>query len=366
MQETRPTITELTGRIEHVLRRLDVPTLEAEIAGLEAESAQPGFWDDSQTAQKTMRRLADIRDQVTTWRDLQAKAKEMGDLLDLAESEKDADLAQDVAANAAQLSDQLETMELELALSGEYDRRDAIIAIHAGAGGTDAQDWAELLFRMYLRWADKHKYDTNVLDITPGEEAGIKSAILEVRGKNAYGYLRGERGVHRLVRLSPYDASHARHTSFALAEVMPESEGAAEVQLNPDDLRIDVFRASGHGGQNVQKNSTAVRITHIPTGIVVVCQNERSQGRNRESALKVLEARLLEKELAKHAEEQAKIKGEHVSAGWGNQIRSYVLHPYKMVKDLRTQYETSDAEGVLDGDLDGLLRAYQKATIGDQ
>jgi peptide chain release factor 2 len=313
-----------------------------------------------------MRRLADIREQVTTWRDLQAKAKEMGELLDLAESENDADLAQDVAANAAQLSEQLETMELELALSGEYDRRDAIIAIHAGAGGTDAQDWAELLFRMYLRWADKHKYDTNVLDITPGEEAGIKSAILEVRGKNAYGYLRGERGVHRLVRLSPYDASHARHTSFALAEVMPESEGAAEVQLNPDDLRVDVFRASGHGGQNVQKNSTAVRVTHIPTGIVVVCQNERSQGRNRESAMKVLEARLLEKELAKHAEEQAKIKGEHVSAGWGNQIRSYVLHPYKMVKDLRTQYETSDAEGVLDGDLDGLLRAYQKATIGDQ
>jgi peptide chain release factor 2 len=188
--------------------------------------------------------------------------------------------------------------------------------------------------------------------------------MVEVVGKNAYGYLRGERGVHRLVRISPYDASKARHTAFALAEVMPEVESEAEVNLNPDELRIDVFRASGHGGQNVQKNSTAVRITHIPSGISVVCQNERSQGRNKESAMKVLEARLLEIELAKQAEEQAKIKGEHVSAGWGNQIRSYVLHPYKMVKDLRTQYETSDAEGVLDGNLDELLRAYQKATIG--
>jgi len=312
-----------------------------------------------------MRRLSEIRDQVTTWRNTEARARELTELIDLAVSENDADLAQAVANDVQQLAAQLEDMELELALSGEYDRRDAILAIHAGAGGTDAQDWAELLLRMYLRWADKHKYETKVLDIMPGEEAGIKSATLEVRGKNAYGYLRGERGVHRLVRLSPYDASHARHTSFALTEVMPEVESEAEVHPNPDDLRIDVFRASGHGGQNVQKNSTAVRITHIPTGIVVVCQNERSQGRNRESAMKVLEARLLEKELAKQAEDQAKIKGAHVSAGWGNQIRSYVLHPYKMVKDLRTQYETSDAEGVLDGDLDGLLRAYQKATIGD-
>ena len=312
-----------------------------------------------------MRRLSEIREQVTTWRGTEAKARELSELLDLAEAEGDADLAQAVAADVQQLAARLEDMELELALSGEYDRRDAILAIHAGAGGTDAQDWADMLLRMYLRWADKRGYEANVLDIMPGEEAGIKSATIEIKGKNAYGYLRGERGVHRLVRISPYDSSHARHTSFALTEVMPEVESEAEVNINPDDLRIDVFRASGHGGQNVQKNSTAVRITHIPTGLVVVCQNERSQGRNRESALKVLEARLLEKELAKQAEEQAKIKGEHVSAGWGNQIRSYVLHPYKMVKDNRTNYETSDAEAVLDGDLDGLLRAYQKATIGD-
>jgi peptide chain release factor 2 len=295
---------------------------------------------------------------------MEARARELIELLDLAEAESEAEVAQSVAEDAAKLAAQTEDMELELALSGEYDRRDAILAIHSGAGGTDAQDWAEMLLRMYLRWADKRGYQADVLDVMPGEEAGIKSAMVEIRGRNAYGYLRGERGVHRLVRISPFDASHARHTAFSLVEVMPEAESEAEVQLNPDDLRIDVFRASGHGGQNVQKNSTAVRITHIPTGMVVVCQNERSQGRNKDAALKVLEARLLEKELVKQAEERAKIKGEHVSAGWGNQIRSYVLHPYKMVKDLRTDYETSDAEGVLDGDLDGLLRAYQKATIG--
>ncbi len=342
----------------------DVPGLEKEIARLEEESSRPGFWDDSQAAQKVMRRLSDAREQAGTWRGIEAKVKDLLQMHQLAREESDEELAQAVAADTVSLAEQLEEMELGLALSGEYDRRNAILAIHAGAGGTDSQDWAEMLMRMYLRWADKRGYAANVLDMMPGEEAGIKSATIEITGRNVYGYLRSERGVHRLVRISPFDASHARHTSFALAEVMPEVESEAEVSLNPDDLRIDVFRASGHGGQNVQKNSTAVRITHLPTGISVVCQNERSQSRNKESALKVLEARLLEKELEKKAEEQARLKGEHVSAEWGNQIRSYVLHPYKMVKDHRTGYETSDAEAVLDGELDPLLRAYQKATIG--
>ncbi len=342
----------------------DVPSLEQEISQLEADSGQPGFWDDSQRAQTDMRRLSELKEQVAAWRDAETRVRDLVALLELAESEGDEEVAQGVAAETAELAARLEEMELDLSLSGEYDRRAAILAIHSGAGGTDAQDWAEMLLRMYLRWAEKRGYQANILDIMPGEEAGIKSAVVEVIGKNAYGYLRGERGVHRLVRISPFDASKSRHTAFALAEVMPEVESEAEVNLNPDELRIDVFRASGHGGQNVQKNSTAVRITHIPTGISVVCQNERSQGRNKESAMKVLEARLLEIELAKQAEEQAKIKGAHVSAGWGNQIRSYVLHPYKMVKDLRSQYETSDAEAVLDGNLDELLRAYQKATIG--
>jgi len=311
-----------------------------------------------------MRRLADAREQVETWRGAEAKVADLAGLLELAETEDDAEVAAEVGAETQALAAKLEDMELELSLSGEYDRRSAILTLHAGAGGTDSQDWAEMLMRMYLRWADRRGYKAEVLDVMPGEEAGIKSATIEITGRNVYGYLKGERGVHRLVRISPYDSSKARHTSFALAEVLPEAEGAAEVNINPDDLRIDIYRASGHGGQNVQKNSTAVRITHIPSGIVVTCQNERSQGRNKESAMKVLEARLLEQELAKQAKERAELKGQHVSAEWGNQIRSYVLHPYKMVKDHRTGYETSNAENVLDGDLDELLRAYQKATIG--
>jgi len=343
----------------------DIPNLELKIERLERQSAQAGFWDDSNEAQKVMRRLADAREQVEVWRGVETKASETLELLSLAEAEGDEALAADVAADLDKLTAQLDELELTLALSGEYDRRDAILAIHAGAGGTDSQDWTEMLLRMYLRWAEKRDYGAGILDMTPGEEAGIKSVTVEVAGRNAYGYLRAERGVHRLVRLSPYDAAHARHTSFALVEVMPQVESAAEVNLDPDDLRIDVFRASGKGGQNVQKNATAVRITHTPTGITVSCQNERSQHRNKESALKVLEARLLERELVQKAEEKARLKGDHISAAWGNQIRSYVLHPYKMVKDHRTDYETTDAEAVLDGELDPLLRAYQKATLGD-
>jgi len=311
-----------------------------------------------------MRRLAEAREQVETWRGLEAKVGELSDLLELAEAEEDEATAADVSAEVETLAARLDKLELSLALSGEYDRRDAILAIHAGAGGTDSQDWADMLLRMYLRWAEGHGYQAGVLDMTVGEEAGIKSATAEVAGPNAYGYLRAERGVHRLVRLSPFDFAHARHTSFALVEVMPEVEDVAEVTIDPDDLRIDVFRASGHGGQHVQKNATAVRITHVPSGIVVSCQNERSQYRNKDIAMKVLQARLLERELEHQAEEKDRLKGEHVSAAWGNQIRSYVLHPYKMVKDHRTGYETSDAEAVLDGELDELLRAYQKAMLG--
>ena len=311
-----------------------------------------------------MRRLAEAREQVETWRGLEIKVGELSELLEMAEAEGDEATAADVAAEVEALSARLDKLELSLALSGEYDRRGAILAIHAGAGGTDSQDWAEMLLRMYLRWAEGHGYQARVLDMTVGEEAGIKSATAEMAGPNAYGYLRAERGVHRLVRLSPFDFAHARHTSFALVEVMPEVEDVAEVTIDPDDLRIDVFRASGHGGQNVQKNATAVRITHIPSGIVASCQNERSQYRNKDIAMKVLQARLLERELEHQTEEKARLKGEHVSAAWGNQIRSYVLHPYKMVKDHRTGYETSDAEAVLDGELDELLRAYQKATLG--
>jgi peptide chain release factor 2 len=251
-------------------------------------------------------------------------------------------------------------------LGGEYDDHDAILAIHAGAGGTESQDWAEMLFRMYLRWAERRGYRTEVLDVMPGEEAGIKSATIEVGGRHAYGYLRSERGIHRLVRLSPFDSAHARHTSFAKVEVMPViDEDVKDVEIDPDELRIDVFNASGHGGQNVQKNATAIRITHLPTGKVVTCQNERSQHRNRESAMKVLKAWLLEQELERRAEERARLKGENVSAAFGNQIRSYVLHPYKLVKDLRSGYETTDPNAVLEGELDPLMRAYLQWDIGN-
>ncbi len=309
-----------------------------------------------------MKRLADVTARIATWRGLQRRAAEAKELAELAAD--DAPLAEDVQREVDAIAAELDKLEFELTFAGPYDARDAILAIHAGAGGTESQDWAEMLLRMYLRWAERHNFAAQIIDMTQGEEAGIKSATLEVRGPLAYGYLRSERGVHRLVRLSPFDADHARHTSFALAEVLPEAESAAEVKINPDDLRIDVFRASGHGGQNVQKNATAVRITHLPTGLVVTCQNERSQGRNKELALKVLEARLLEREVEQKARERAKLKGEHISAEWGNQIRSYVLHPYKMVKDHRTSFETSDAESVLDGDLDGFMTAYLKSNIG--
>ena len=310
-----------------------------------------------------MRRLSDLSARVSTWRGLQKRAAEAMELLELARSEADEEMIEHVDAEAQAIERELESLEQELAFSGPYDTRNAILAIHAGAGGTESQDWAEMLLRMYLRWAERHSFETEVLDSTLGEEAGVKSVTLELKGTNAYGWLRSERGVHRLVRISPFDASHARHTSFALVEVLPEVEAATELDIKPEELRIDIYHSSGHGGQNVQKVATAVRITHIPSGLVVTCQNERSQGRNKESAMRVLEARLLEKEVERRAEEQARLKGEHIEAGWGNQIRSYVLQPYKMVKDHRTSFETSNANGVLDGDLDGFMQAYLKTTV---
>lgn len=343
----------------------DIVRIEAEAASLEAQSVAPDFWSEPQTAQDTMRRLAALRERITTWRGLEGRVSDLLQLVQLAEAESDEATAADIERDAAAVERQLGDLEFELTFSGPYDGRNAILAVHAGAGGTESQDWAEMLLRMYVRWCEARGFKAEIIDLMPGEEAGVKSATLEVQGPHAYGYLKSERGVHRLVRISPFDSESRRHTSFALVEVLPEADDAAEVKLSPDDLRVDVFRASGHGGQNVQKNSTAIRITHLPTGIVVTCQNERSQGRNRESALRVLEARLIEMELKKHAEEQAKIKGDHVSAGWSNQIRSYVLHPYKMVKDHRTGYETSDAVGVLEGNLDGAIKAYLTSTVGD-
>ena len=312
-----------------------------------------------------MRRLAELKGDVDTWRSLEKRVGELLEFAELASEEEVTSLRDEISADIDRIDSEFNDLEFSLLLSGEYDSRNAFLAVHAGAGGTEAQDWAEMLLRMYVRWAERHHYHAEVVEVSPGEEAGVKSALLEVSGRYAYGYLKSERGVHRLVRLSPFDASHLRHTSFALVEVLPEAARDLDVSIDPDDLKVDFFRASGPGGQHVQKTSTAVRITHVPSGLVVTCQNERSQHQNRETAMKVLQSRLLELELAKRAEQQAKLKGQHIAAGWGNQIRSYVLHPYKMVKDHRTDQETSDPNSVLDGDLDDFIKAYLKSTIGD-
>jgi peptide chain release factor 2 len=308
-----------------------------------------------------MRQLAEQKKVVERWREVEAKVAETAELISL----EDESLQADIEAEVAKLASRLDEMELEAAFSGGYDARNAILSIHAGAGGTESQDWAQMLMRMYLRWAERHQYQAEVLDLSPGEEAGVKSVVIGVKGEYANGYLKSEHGVHRLVRLSPFDADHARHTSFALVEVMPEAEADVDVRIEPEDLKVETFRSSGPGGQHMQKTSSAVRLTHLPSGLVVSCQSERSQHQNKEIALKILRSRLLELELVKRAEERAKLKGKRIAAGWGNQIRSYVLHPYKMVKDHRTEYQTSDADAVLDGELDGFITAYLRSIVGE-
>jgi peptide chain release factor 2 len=311
-----------------------------------------------------MRRLAEERRVVERWRGLEKRVSDSAELMALAVAENDRSLLEEIQAEIEAVAARLDELELELAFSSQYDARNAILAIHAGAGGTESQDWADMLLRMYLRWAERHGYDAEVLDVSPGDEAGIKSAVVAISGEYASGYLRSEHGVHRLVRLSPFDADHARHTSFVLVEVMPEAEEDSDVEIAPDDLRIDVFRSSGPGGQHMQKTSSAVRVTHLPTGLVVTCQSERSQHQNKETAMKILRARLLERQLEEKAEERARLKGERIEGGGGNHIRRYVLHPYKMVKDHRTGYETSNPEAVLDGELDGLITAYLRSSLG--
>ncbi len=305
-----------------------------------------------------MKTVSSLREEVESWRGFR---HHLSDLTELARLD-DESLRDELESEVKKLEADLEKRSFAAMLSGPYDHDDAILAIHAGAGGTDSQDWAAMLQRMYLRWAESRGFETEIVDLTEGEEAGTKSVTITVSGRYAYGYLRSEKGVHRLVRLSPFDAAHRRHTSFALIEVLPQvSMDEADIEINPGDIKVDVFRSSGAGGQNVQKNSTAVRITHIPTGIVVTCQNERSQTQNREFAMRILRARLLELKQAEKEEERAILRGEYTKAEWGSQIRSYVLHPYQMVKDHRTDYETGNTQAVLDGDLDAFMEAYLRA-----
>ena len=332
---------------------------------LERETVAESFWEDSQRAQDKMKELAALRSEVEQWRSLESRAEAAEDLVALAIEENDVSLLDSLAEELAELTQSVSGLEFTLALSGPHDRRNAILAIHAGAGGVDSQDWAQMLMRMYLRWSEMEGYRSEVVEMSPGDTAGIKSAVIQMEGDYAYGYLKAEKGVHRLVRLSPYDSDHARHTSFALAEVLPEVEEGVDIAIDAADLKIEVFKAGGAGGQSVQKNSTAVRITHVPTGIKASCQNERSLYQNRSIAMNILAARLMEREMAERAKEMDKIRGEHVSAEWGNQIRSYVLHPYKMVKDHRTSFETSDTDGVLDGDIGAFIDAYLATTVGN-
>ena len=311
-----------------------------------------------------MKRLSNLKTEVDEWTTLDDQARSIDELLALALEERDESLLDTLADELTMTQAALADLEFKLVLSGRYDARNAIVALHAGAGGVESQDWVGMLMRMYLRWAESQGLSPEVLDVSAGEEAGVKSAVLQVSGPYAYGHLKAERGVHRLVRLSPFDADHARHTSFALVEVLPEAEEGVDVSISPDDIKIDVFRAGGAGGQSVQKNSTAVRITHLETGIKVSCQNERSQHQNKEIAMRILMARLVEREMKIRAREMEKLKGEHISAEWGNQIRSYVLHPYKMVKDHRTGHETSDADSVLEGEINDFMEIYLRSTVG--
>ena len=309
-----------------------------------------------------MKNLAALEDEIKGWNLLKQRLK---DALELAELGDD-DLKNELSKEVASLQEEIERREFNAMLSGEYDEGDALLAIHAGAGGNDAQDWAEMVQRMYLRWAEKRGFETDILDFTPGEEAGIKSTTISIQGPYAYGYLRSEKGVHRLVRISPFDSSNRRHTSFILVEVLPQVEDESSISINPSDLRIDTFRSAGAGGQSVQKNDTAVRITHLPTGIVASCQNERSQTQNREMALKVLMGRLLDLKQREQKEKIEELRGEYQKAEWGSQIRSYVLHPYHLVKDHRTEFEVGGTEGVLNGNLDPFIESYLRMTLGNK
>ena len=330
-----------------------------ELEELEKRSADPNFWSNPKNARQLMQRLSALQEDIGYWTELR---QQVSDAIEL-EALGDDDLGPELQNEASQLESELGQAEFRLMLSGPYDRGNAILALHAGAGGTDSQDWTNMLLRMFLRWAEKRGFKAEILDSTEGDGAGIKSVTVGIIGRYAYGYLRSERGVHRLVRLSPFDAAHRRHTSFVLAEVWPDLEEETEIIIDPKDLQIDTYRASSAGGQHMQKNDTAVRITHIPTGLVVTCQNERSQGQNRQTALRILRARLMQKQEEEHRRQINDLKGEHVDAGWGNQIRSYVLHPYQMVKDHRTGHETGNVQAVLDGELDLFMEAYLRATL---
>lgn len=352
----------LQKQIKALIEGLNLPKMKQTLQELQKESETPNLWDNPQKAQILMKKISDLKQDVESWEKIK---KQIDSSLELAEMGEE-DFREDLEKEIATLKKLVNKKELNTLLSGEYDKGNALLSINAGAGGTDSQDWTFMLQRMFLRWIENRGFKGKILEVTPGEEAGIKSCTISVTGRYAFGYLRAEKGVHRLVRLSPFDSQNRRHTSFALIEVLPEVEDDLEIQINPTDLKIESFRAGGAGGQNVQKNDTAIRITHIPSGIVASCQNERSQSQNRENAMKVLKSRLFEIKLREKEKEKDSMRGEFQKIEWGSQIRSYVLHPYQMVKDHRTNYESGNAQNVLDGDIDAFIEAYLRFKVSNR
>ena len=361
LEDLKPILNDLGEKLDQMRISLEIPAKEEKIAELEYKMGEPSFWDDAAAAQKLNQELADLKGGVDTYRDLMAKYEDAETLYEMGIEENDASMEADIRAELTLISEGLETLQLEVLLSGEYDANDAILTLHAGAGGTEAQDWTQMLLRMYGRWAERHGFTVDTADLQPGDEAGVKSATLFIKGHNAYGFLKSEKGVHRLVRISPFDSQARRHTSFSACDVMPEIDDAVEVDIDMDDVRVDYYRASGAGGQHINKTSSAVRMTHEPTGIVVQCQNERSQLQNKEQCLKMLRAKLFELEQEKKEEELAKLEGVQQKIEWGSQIRSYVFQPYTMVKDVRTNAETGNVQAVMDGEIDPFIRAYLNA-----
>ena len=339
----------------------DVARKEEKIAELEYKMGEPTFWDDAEEAQKINQELAAIKGSVDKYKEIVSKTDDAQALLEMALEENDTSLEPEVQAEFETIKTAVRELELEVLLSGPYDANNAILTLHAGAGGTEAQDWTQMLLRMYGRWAERHGFSVVTADLLPGDEAGVKSATLFINGHNAYGYLKSEKGVHRLVRISPFDSNARRHTSFSACDIMPEIDDAVEVAINMADVRVDTYRASGAGGQHINKTSSAVRMTHMPTGIVVQCQNERSQLQNREQCMKMLRAKLFELEQEKKEAEIQKLEGDQQKIEWGSQIRSYVFQPYTMVKDMRTGMETGNVQAVMDGDLDAFIEAFLAA-----
>lgn len=359
-EELRLRLLDSEKPIENLKEALAIDSLKAEVEVLEKESAAPDFWDDMENSQKVMQKIGSLKAKVTGYESLKSDYEDALVMIELADEEGDLSLLDDCTASVKGIETRVEDMTLSTLLSGEFDGKNALLTFHAGAGGTEAQDWAEMLFRMYNRWGERHGYKVSTLDYLDGDVAGIKSATILVEGENAYGYLKGEMGIHRLVRVSPFDSSGRRHTSFASVEVMPEIDDDVNVEIREEDIKMDVYRASGAGGQKVNKTSSAVRLTHIPTGIVVSCQIERSQHQNREVAMRMLKSKLVEIKERENLERIEDIKGDQKEIAWGSQIRSYVFMPYTLAKDHRTGFEMGNITAVMDGDIDGFINAYLK------